>query len=89
VGQALALLHAEPAHPWTLEKLARQAALSRSALAQRFTHFVGQPPMQYLTRWRMQLAARLLADGAVKVSAVALAVATTRRRLSAGRSRRR
>jgi AraC-like DNA-binding protein len=74
VGRALALLHGEPAHPWTLAELARQAAVSRSALAERFTHLVGQPPMQYLTRWRMQLAGRLLSDGATKVSAVALAV---------------
>ena len=50
------------------------AGLSRSALAERFAHFVGDPPMQYLTRWRMQVAARLLADGQAKVSAVALQV---------------
>jgi AraC-like DNA-binding protein len=43
-------------------------------LAERFTHFVGEPPMQYLTRWRMQAAARLLADGRAKVSAVGLQV---------------
>jgi AraC-like DNA-binding protein len=74
VGRALALLHGQPAHPWSLEELARRAAVSRSALAERFTHLVGQPPMQYLTRWRMQLAGRLLSDGGAKVSAVALAV---------------
>jgi AraC-like DNA-binding protein len=74
VGRALALLHEQPARAWTLEELARQAAVSRSALADRFSHLVGQPPMQYLTRWRMQLAARLLSEGAAKVSAVALAV---------------
>jgi len=45
--------------------------LSRSALAERFTHFVGDPPMQYLARWRMQAAARLLADGQAKVATVA------------------
>lgn len=72
MGRALALLHQRPAASWTLEGLAREAGLSRSALAERFTHFVGQPPMQYLMRWRMQLAARLLADGAAKVSTVAL-----------------
>ncbi|HLE71491.1 MAG TPA: AraC family transcriptional regulator [Vicinamibacteria bacterium] len=74
VGRALALLHQQPAHPWTLEKLARGAGLSRSALAERFNGFVGQPPMQYLTRWRIQLAAKLLAEDARKVSAVAMEV---------------
>jgi AraC-like DNA-binding protein len=74
VGRALALLHERPAHAWTLERLARDVGLSRSALAERFAHLVGQPPMQYLTRWRMQVAARLLADGVAKVSAVALDV---------------
>jgi len=74
VGQALALLHERPAHPWTLDRLARDVGLSRSALADRFTHFVGHPPVQYLTQWRMQVAARLLADGVAKVSAVALDV---------------
>jgi AraC-like DNA-binding protein len=71
VCRALGLLHQQPAATWTLEGLARQTGLSRSALAQRFAHFVGQPPMQYLARWRMQLAARLLADGIAKVGAVA------------------
>jgi AraC-like DNA-binding protein len=70
VARALALLHERPDRPWTLAELARKAGLSRSALAERFTHFVGLPPMQYLTQWRMQVAARLLADGASKVSTV-------------------
>ena len=74
VGQTLALLHDRPAESWTLERLARDAGVSRSVLAERFTHVVGQPPMQYLARWRMQLAARLLSDGAAKVAAVALEV---------------
>jgi AraC-like DNA-binding protein len=74
VGRALGLLHERPAQAWTLRGLAREVGLSRSALAERFTHFVGHPPMQYLTRWRMQLAARRLADGVAKVSAVALDV---------------
>jgi AraC-like DNA-binding protein len=71
VGRALALLHERPAHSWTLEELAREAATSRSVLAERFTHFVEDPPMQYLARWRMQIAARLLADSTRKVAAVA------------------
>jgi AraC-like DNA-binding protein len=74
VGRALGFLHERPGDDWTLEKLAKDAGLSRSALAERFTHFVGDPPMQYLARWRMQVAARLLADGQAKVSAVALQV---------------
>jgi AraC-like DNA-binding protein len=74
VGRALVLLHGQPAHPWVLEELAESVGLSRSALAERFTQLVGQPPMQYLSRWRMQVAARLLADGAMKVSAVARSV---------------
>jgi AraC-like DNA-binding protein len=74
VGRALTLLHERPGADWTLEKLAKDVGLSRSALADRFTHFVGEPPMQYLTRWRMQAAARLLADGHAKVASVALQV---------------
>ncbi|MGH7383691.1 MAG: helix-turn-helix transcriptional regulator [Candidatus Rokuibacteriota bacterium] len=73
VGHALARLHDRPAHSWTLERLARDVGSSRSTLADRFTQFVGQPPMRYLAHWRMQLAARLLSDGTAKVSAVALA----------------
>ncbi len=74
VGRALALLHDRPADPWTLEQLARESGTSRSVLAERFAHFVEDSPMQYLTRWRMQLAARLLAEGTSKVSTVALEV---------------
>lgn len=70
VGRALALLHAEPARDWTLEALARAAGVSRSVLAERFARCVGETPMRYLTLWRMQLAARLLADGAAKVAAI-------------------
>ena len=71
VGRALALLHDRPADSWTLERLAREIGASRSALADRFTQFVGQPPMRYLAQWRMQLAARLLSDGSAKVAAIA------------------
>jgi AraC-like DNA-binding protein len=63
VGQALAALHAEPAASWTVERLAHVVGVSRSVLAERFTALAGHPPMQYLALWRMQLAARLLADG--------------------------
>lgn len=71
VGHALALLHDRPAHSWTLEGLAREIGVSRSALADRFTQFVGQPPIRYLAHWRMQIAARSLSDGVAKVAALA------------------
>lgn len=71
VARALGLLHREPARAWTLPELAREAGTSRTVLAQRFAELVGQPPIQYLARWRMQLGARLLAEGSAKVSAVA------------------
>jgi AraC-like DNA-binding protein len=74
VGRALALLHEEPARDWTIEALAAEAALSRSAFYERFVQFVGQPPMQYLTQWRMQVAARLLREGRAPVASVALEV---------------
>jgi len=73
VGRALARVHERPASPWTLEDLAAEAGQSRSAFAERFTRLVGQPPMQYLARWRVQVASGMLARGA-KVSAVALDV---------------
>jgi AraC-like DNA-binding protein len=60
VGPALNALHHRPAHAWTLEELAGAAATSRSVLAERFRHLVGTTPMQYLTQWRMLLAANLL-----------------------------
>lgn len=70
VGQTLALLHAKPSHPWTLAELARRVASSRSRLGERFTQLVGQPPMQYLTQWRMQVAATLLLQSGAKVAAI-------------------
>jgi AraC-like DNA-binding protein len=60
IGQALESIHADPAHPWTVSELANKIGISRSALAARFTQFVGQPPMKYLTYWRLQLASRQL-----------------------------
>jgi AraC-like DNA-binding protein len=71
VGRALTLLHARPSHAWTLEQLALEAAASRSVLADRFNHLVGHPPIQYLTRWRMQMAARRLMDPTVRIATVA------------------
>jgi transcriptional regulator GlxA family with amidase domain len=73
VGRVLALLHEKPDAPWTLERLADEAAMSRSSLHERFVHFIGQPPMQYVMRWRMQIAAGLLRDTKAKLVEVALA----------------
>jgi len=69
-GRALVLLHRKPAEPWTLETLAGAVGISRSRLADCFTQIVGQPPIQYLAQWRIQLAARMLSDGGSKVAAV-------------------
>ncbi|PXY22745.1 AraC family transcriptional regulator [Prauserella muralis] len=61
-GDALRLLHAEPAASWTVAALAKRTGTSRSTLAKRFTDLVGEPPLTYLTRWRMTLAADLLTE---------------------------
>lgn len=74
VGKALALLHAAPERRWTLEMLARGAGLSRTLLAERFRHFIGESPMAYLKRWRLQLAARLLRGTSRSVAAIAAQV---------------
>jgi AraC-like DNA-binding protein len=71
VGRALALLHGKPAHSWTVDSLAREVALSRSAFAERFVELIGEPPMQYLTRWRLALAAQRLRAGSETVGRVA------------------
>lgn len=60
IGEALRLIHARPKEEWTLDRLARGVGMSRTAFASRFIHYVGIPPMQYLVRWRLQLAAHLL-----------------------------
>jgi len=73
VGQALSALHSAPTQQWTVESLAHAVGRSRSVLAERFMEMVGQPPMQYLALWRMQLASRLLVEGG-HVAAVAAAV---------------
>ena len=71
VGRALASIHDEPGHPWTLAALAAQAGVSRATLARRFAELVGQPPMAYLTQWRLSLAADLLKAPGSTVEAVA------------------
>src|SRR5579863_8855303 len=71
VGRALALLHAEPARAWSVDELAHAVALSRSALAERFTALVGESPMQYLMRWRLALAAQMLRSGGEAITRIA------------------
>lgn len=71
ISRVLARLHAQPAHAWTLDSLSDGIGASRSTLAERFAQLVGQPPMQYLAGWRMQLATRLLAEHSMKVRAIA------------------
>ncbi|GAA0960332.1 AraC family transcriptional regulator [Streptomyces asiaticus] len=71
VGRALRLLQNNPAHPWTVAGLAAETGVSRAALARRFTALVGEPPMAYLTGWRLALAADLLRDPEHTLAAVA------------------
>jgi AraC-like DNA-binding protein len=71
VGRAIGLIHERPAEAWTIEELGRRVGLSRSALHERFAAMVGQPPMQYLTNWRMQRGATLLRDGHGSVATIA------------------
>ncbi|SNT31967.1 AraC-type DNA-binding protein [Asanoa hainanensis] len=71
VAAALRHIHEEPTQPWTVETLGAKAGLSRAAFARRFTSLVGQPPLAYLTWWRMTLAARLLRDSDKPLPAIA------------------
>jgi AraC-like DNA-binding protein len=71
VGPALRLMQDDPAHPWTVAALAAKAGVSRAALARRFTDLVGEPPMTYLTGWRLALAADRLRDTDLTIAAVA------------------
>ncbi len=74
VGHALRLIHGEYAQPWTLDRLARATAMSRTSFAGRFTEFVGIPPMTYLAQWRMQVAARLMRTTSMGVAQIAAEV---------------
>jgi AraC-like DNA-binding protein len=74
VGKALALMHRHPAQPWTIADLAREVGLSRSVLAERFRHYLDEPPMSYLTRWRLQLGAQLLKSSNRSVAEIAAEV---------------
>jgi len=72
VGKSLGLLHGRISHPWTIADLADEVGISRSALVERFTRYLSEPPMTYLTRWRLQMAARALertSRGVAEISA--------------------
>jgi AraC-like DNA-binding protein len=71
VGPALRLLQNKPAHPWTVASLADATGISRAALARRFNELVGEPPMSFLTGWRLSLAADLLREPGATVGSVA------------------
>ena len=71
IGRALNLMHGEPTRAWTLQDLAKESGMSRSSFAERFTGYVGIPPMQYLQKWRLQIAASRLVDGGASIAAIA------------------
>ena len=71
IGRAMALIHRDPGRPWTVAALARELAMSRSAFAARFSELVHEPAMQYLTRWRMQLAHSALEEEGATVAELA------------------
>ncbi len=71
VGKSLAILHSRVSHPWTIAELAREVGMSRSALLERFSRYLSEPPMAYLTRWRLQLAARRLTSTPRSVAEIA------------------
>jgi AraC-like DNA-binding protein len=74
VGKALRLIHNDPAHHWTVAGLAGEAGVSRAAFARRFTELVGEPPMTFLTDWRLSLAADLLLEPDATIGSVAYQV---------------
>jgi transcriptional regulator GlxA family with amidase domain len=74
VGKSLGLLHSRIAHPWTIANLAEEVGISRSALVQRFARYLSEPPMTYLTRWRLQLAAKSLERTSRGVAEIAAGV---------------
>ena len=77
VGRSLAALHHRPAHPWTLDELAEEAGVSRSALTERFARYLGESPMAYLTDWRLELGAEALRTSSRSVLHVASTSATS------------
>lgn len=74
IGKTLALMHRDPSRPWTIAALAQEAGISRSVLAERFRHYLREPPMAYLTRWRLQLGAQMLTTTSYSVAQIAAEV---------------
>ncbi len=74
VGKALALLHRQPAHPWTIASLAKEVGSSRSVLAERFRRYLSETPIAYLTGWRLQLGAQMLTSSSRSVMQIAAEV---------------
>jgi AraC-like DNA-binding protein len=74
IGKVLALMHRDPAHPWTIASLAEAAGMSRSVLAERFRYYLDETPMAYLTSWRLQLGAQLLSSTNYSVAQIAAEV---------------
>lgn len=74
IALALGLIHEEPQHSWTVEKLAARAAMSRASFARRFTALVGEPPLAYLTRWRLNVAAKQLKTSTDSIERIAFSV---------------
>jgi AraC-like DNA-binding protein len=71
IGKALALIHEQPAHPWTIDALAKQSGMSRTVFAERFAGLVGIPSMHYLAKWRMQVASELLMGSNANLARIA------------------
>jgi AraC-like DNA-binding protein len=74
ISAALSAMHENPAHAWTVEELGKEANLSRAAFARRFTTLVGEPPLTYLTWWRLSIAARLLKESGTSLESIARSV---------------
>jgi AraC-like DNA-binding protein len=74
IGQALAYMHKDPEHQWTISGLARKVGVSRTRFVERFRHFIGESPMAYLTKWRLKLAAEILQSSEDSIAAIALTV---------------
>ena len=77
VGAALDSIHREPSHPWTISELAKQCGVSRSLFSKRFTECMDESPMQYVRRWRMSLATRLMRDESLELEEIANLVGYT------------
>jgi AraC-like DNA-binding protein len=74
IGKVMSMMHARPAHDWTIDELAREAGMSRSVLAERFVELVGIPPIHYLAKWRMQIASGLLTGGKANLANIAAVI---------------